>query len=228
MGRRKTTQPMPWLPQRLRAVNASATNLARYLEIPPARVYEMIKGQRQFQPREVAKAAFFLKIGEAQLVMLIEGRVDAKDVSINHVTTLPWANVSEISVPLLRATLAVHGRWLLHATSEDGTMMRPDFSRFSATAFALVVQDERNSPVYRARNRILIDPESPVSPGDDVILSSVTNLDAHEELHVIAGQLTKMSETNWVLKQYAVGDNRSFLKKQFPAAWKIVSRFMPV
>jgi SOS-response transcriptional repressor LexA len=218
---------MPWLRHRLRAVNASATDLARHLERPPARVYEMIKGQRQFQPHEIAKAAFFLKIGEAQLLELIEGRVDAKDVAINSVNALPWANVSETSVPLLRTTLAPHGRWLLHVTNEEGDVIRPDFTRFSVTAFAIVVQDERNSPVYHARDRILIDPESSVSPGDDVVLSSVADLDTREEVHVIPGQLKKMSEASWSLKQYANADERSFSKRQFPSAWKIVSRFMP-
>jgi hypothetical protein len=219
---------MPWLRQRLRAVNATATDLARHLEIAPARVYEMIKGQRQFQPREIAKVASFLKIGETQLVRLIESRLDAKDVSINSVNALPWVNVSETSVRLLRTTLAPHGRWLLHVTKAHRIARRPDLIRFSVTAFAIVVQDERNSPVYRARDRILIDPESPVHPGDDVVLTSLTSLDMREDMYAIPGLLTKISEAAWSLKQYASGGERSFSRRHFPSAWKIVSRFTQV
>jgi len=216
---------MPWLRQRLRAVNANATDLARRLELPPARVYEMIKGQRQFQPHETAKAAFFLKLGETQLLELIDGRVDAKDVAIDDVSALPWATMNETAVPLLRTTLAPHDRWLLHVARE-GEALRPELIHFSVTSFAIVIQDERNSPVYHARDCILIDPESPVFPGDDVILSSTAELETREEVYVIPGQLTKMSETTWSLKQYANAGERSFSKKLFPSAWKIVSRFM--
>src|SRR3546814_749455 len=106
-------------------------------------------------------------------------------------------------------------------------MVRPDFIRFSMTAFAIVVQDECNSPVYRARDRILINPESPVTPGDDVVLGSGNDLLTLDELHLIPGQLTKMTATGWSLTQYADGHQRPFPIEQFPMAWKIVSRFMP-
>lgn len=217
---------MPWLRQRLRAVNANATDLARHLELPPARVYEMIKGQRQFQPREIEKAAVFLKIGEEQLLDLIAGRADASDITIDDVRTLPWANASGMSVPLLRATLAPHGRWLLHIKKEEGKVSQPEFVRFSEKSFAIVVQDECNSPVYRVRDRILIDPESPLCLGDDVVLVSDTDFHDVDEVHVIPGRLTKVNEAAWTLTQYAHADERSLSRRQFPGAWKIVSRFM--
>jgi hypothetical protein len=184
----------------------------------------MIKGQRQFQPREIEKVASFLKIGEEQLVKLIKGRVQVEDVSIDTVNAVPWTNVSERSVRLLHTTLAPHGRWLLHVAKSERAR-RPELTRFSVLAFAIVVQDERNNPVFRARDRILIDPKSPVSPGDDVVLSSVGDVEMWEDMYVIPGLLTKMSEATWSLKQYAGISERSFSKRQFPSAWKIVSRF---
>jgi plasmid maintenance system antidote protein VapI len=213
---------MPWLRQRLRAVNATATDLARHLEIAPARVYEMIKGQRQFQSREIEKVASFLKIDEPQLVKLIKGRVDVDDVSISTANAVPWTNVNEKSVRLLRTTIAPHGRWLLHGAISE--RKRPELTRFSVVAFAIVVQDDGNSPVFRARDRVLIDPEISVAPGDDVVLSSVGDIDIHEDMYVIPGLLTKMTESAWSLKQYAGISERTFSKRQFPSAWKIVSR----
>src|SRR3546814_17432876 len=76
--------------------------------------------------------------------LLIEGKLEAKDVTSDDVTALPWANTDVTSVPLLRTTLGPHGRWLLHVSRTEGAMVRPDFIRFSMTAFAIVVQDERN------------------------------------------------------------------------------------
>src|SRR3546814_3704842 len=150
--------------------------------------------------------------------LLIEGKLEAKDVTSDDVTALPWANTDVTSVPLLRTTLGPHGRWLLHVSRTEGAMVRPDFIRFSMTAFAIVVQDERNSPVYRARDRILINPESPVTPGDDVVLGSGNDLLTLDELHLIPGQLTKMTATGWSLTQYADGHQRPFPIEQFPMA----------
>src|SRR3546814_7936949 len=81
----------------------------------------------------IAKAASFLKIGEGQFLKLIEGKLEAKDVTIDDVTALPWANTDVTSVPLLRTTLGPHGRWLLHVSRTEGAMVRPDFIRFSMT-----------------------------------------------------------------------------------------------
>lgn len=228
MGQRMTRQPMPWLRPRLRAVNATASDLARHLDLPPVRVYEMIKGQRRFQPNEIAKAASFLKIGEDQLIGLIEGQLDADEVGIDDVTALPWAIATKMPVPLMRATLLSHGFWMLHVKEETGAVARVGLVHFPAAAFAIVVQDEHNSPVYRARDCILIDPETPVSPGDDVILSNVITVAAGDMAEVIPGQLTKVSEAAWSLRQYAIGAERAFPKARLPSAWKIVSRFTPV
>src|SRR3546814_20884241 len=124
MARRKTMRPMPWLRQRLRAVDATASDLARHLEVPPARVYEMIKGQRQFQPHEIAKAASFLKIGEGQFLKLIEGKLEAKDVTIDDVTALPWANTDVTSVPLLRSEARRVGEAGVRTCGYRGTAYR--------------------------------------------------------------------------------------------------------
>lgn len=228
MGRKVTRQPMPWLRPRLRAVNATASDLARHLDLPPVRVYEMINGKRKFQPGETEKTASFLKISEDQLVALIEGRIDADDVSIGEVSAIPWTNDTGQTALLMRATISSHGFWTLHVQGDWDEKIHPMLAVFPSTAFAIVVQDERNNPVYRARDCILIDPNLPVSPGDDVVLSSVTSLDSTHLPKVVAGQLTKMSETAWSLKQYAIGTERVFSRLRLPAAWRIVSRFSPV
>lgn len=228
MKRRVTRQPMPWLRPRLRAVNATASDLARHLGLPPVRVYELIKGRRRFQPGEIEKAASFLKIGEPQLLGLIEGRLSADDVGIDDVAALPWASSEGTALPLLRASLAPLGFWTLHVKDEFAAAPRPDLIVFPTAAFAVVVQDEHNSPVYRARDCILIDPRIPVAPGDDVALSNVAMIVAGSTPEIIAGQLTKMSDVAWSLRQYAVGVERTFSRTQLPSAWKIISRFAPV
>src|SRR3546814_11854314 len=106
-------------------------------------------------------------------------------------------------------------------------MVRPDFIRFSMTAFAIVVQDERNSPVYRARDRVLINPESPVTPGDDVVLGSGNALLTLDALHLIPGQLPTMTANGGSLTHYVDGHPRLFPRQQFPLDWKSIRRFIP-
>lgn len=65
---------MQWLRQRLRQIEKSPADFARWLDIPPPRVYEMLKGRRRLQQGEIAKAAQFLGISEAEILALAEGR----------------------------------------------------------------------------------------------------------------------------------------------------------
>jgi len=65
-----------------------------------------------------------------------------------------------------------------------------------------------------------------VTAGDDVVLSTVADLDMQQAPHVILGHLEEMSDVGWSLRQYANGQEWSFSRNQFTRAWKIVSRFM--
>jgi hypothetical protein len=65
---------MQWLRQRLTQIEKSPADLARWLEIPPPRVYEMLKGRRRLQQGEIGKTAQFLKMPEADVLALVEGR----------------------------------------------------------------------------------------------------------------------------------------------------------
>ena len=53
---------MKWLKPLILKVGKKPIDLARHLGLPPTRVYEMQRGKRQFQPREIPLAAAFLKL----------------------------------------------------------------------------------------------------------------------------------------------------------------------
>ncbi len=65
---------MQWLRQRLNQIEKSPADFARWLGIPPPRVYEMLKNKRRLQQGEIAKAAQFLGISEGEILALAEGR----------------------------------------------------------------------------------------------------------------------------------------------------------
>lgn len=65
---------MQWLRQRLHQIEKSPAEFARWLGIPPPRVYEMLKDRRRLQQGEIVKAAQFLGISESEILALAEGR----------------------------------------------------------------------------------------------------------------------------------------------------------
>lgn len=65
---------MQWLRQRLQQIEKTPADLARWLEIPPPRVYEMLKDRRRLQQGEIGKTAQFLGMAEADVLALVEGR----------------------------------------------------------------------------------------------------------------------------------------------------------
>ena len=75
---------MKWIKERLDEVGRRPIELSRALGLPPARVYEMIKGIRRVQPDEIGRMAAFLEWPETHLVAMIDGLATSKAGSIKQ------------------------------------------------------------------------------------------------------------------------------------------------
>ncbi len=69
---------MKWIKERLDEIGRRPIELSRALDLPPARVYEMIKGVRRIQPNEIGRVAAFLDWPESHVVAMIDGRATSK------------------------------------------------------------------------------------------------------------------------------------------------------
>src|SRR5262245_30848786 len=69
---------MKWIKDRLDEIHRRPIELSRWLDLPPARVYEMIKGIRRIQPHEIGRVAAFLDWPETHVVALLDGRATPK------------------------------------------------------------------------------------------------------------------------------------------------------
>jgi hypothetical protein len=65
---------MGWLKRRLKDIGRKPIDLARFLGLPPARAYEMLKGERYIQPNEIDRVARFLDWPATDVVAHMGGR----------------------------------------------------------------------------------------------------------------------------------------------------------
>lgn len=212
-----------WLRDRLRTVGKRPMDLARHLGIAPSRVYEILKGDRQIQPKEIARAAAFLQVTEAQLVTAMDTGEMPPSTNGSAAAKITTGDTRPKSLTVRRAMLAESG-WMMFDQAA-GEVPRPAFLEFSTEAFALVVQDENNAPVYRTRDTILIDPNTPVSVGDDCIFSKVVDLESGSAC-VFLASLKRSTDKEWIVCQHGGGTEKKLPKKTYPTAALVVGRYM--
>lgn len=104
-----------------------------------------------------------------------------------------------------------------------GLVPRPDFLRYAKEAFASTVTDDLNSPAYRTRDTVLVDPGSQAVDGDDCMF---VKDGATSPMVTVSRHLVKITATAWTVHQYA-GKRRDYdiLRADYPNAWPIVGRY---
>jgi transcriptional regulator with XRE-family HTH domain len=116
-----------------------------------------------------------------------------------------------------------HGGETLIYKERAGLVPRPDFLRYAKGAFASTVTNDDNSPAYRTRDTILVDPTNPAVVGDDCVFVKDANVDPME---TVSAHLVKITATNWTVHQYG-GKQRDYdlPRSDFHEAWRIVGRY---
>jgi hypothetical protein len=212
---------MLWLKKAISDAGKRPIDLARYLHLPPARVYEMLKGERRIQPREIPLIATFLNVPPQQIV----GHLNVTD----DIPAGPALSSDSPLGPLVvwRGARSGEGGWIVY-NEIAGEVARPEFLAFSKLAFATMVIDALNEPVYRVRDRVLVDPGRPVAAGDDCFLMNpVESVQPGEGTAACIGRLIKEEAQAWVLEHYtAPGKPIKALKAKFAACYPIVGRYL--
>lgn len=107
---------------------------------------------------------------------------------------------------------------------KDGEVPRPKFLEYKEKSFAFRVLDEANWPVYKPRDVLLVDPETPAMASDDCLFTD--GMDAKEGSEAIVGNLVRVTPAMWIVKQYGEPDEIELPKSEFPHAWPLVGRWM--
>lgn len=219
---------MDWIRERLRELGKSGAEFGRALGVPKARVYEMQKGARKLQPDEIGPAARFLDMTEADVVARLEGRrAPRRDHNVATGGKEPLRrNGNPIAPLVIFKTVPVHkGRqdgFMIFA-QQVGECERPEFLRFSERAFAARVLDDANDPVYRRRDLVLVDPDTPPIDGEDCLFTDDPT--AITGAFGLLGRLIRSTGTCWYVRQYGAKTDRELTKSAYPNAWPISGRY---
>lgn len=223
---------MNWLKQRLNELGITGADFGRAIGVPKARVYEMQRGDRRLQPKEIGPAARTLKWTEAELVARLEGRTPAADTrgrsleaDILQRIPLRRDDAGLTALVVYRTAPGERGRsgdFMLRA-ERVGEVVRPEFLRFSEKAFAAKVLDDRNAPAYRRRDLVLVDPDSPPIEDEDCLFTA--DPAAPDGAGSVIGCLISSTATCWKIRQYGTRGERELPRAEFPNAWPIVGRY---
>ena len=173
---------MQWLRQMLEAAGKKPADLARFLEIPPPRVYEMLAGKRRLQQGEIARAAAFLGIAEGRIVAALDGRPDPGPAIPANAQFAPTA-----PAPPARADMAkdvpVFGTGMGGNGDADFEMngqiidyvRRPPRLAGRNDVFAIYVQGASMSPWREPGELVYVERNRPPRSGDYVVIEFAAN-----------------------------------------------------
>lgn len=145
------------------------------------------------------------------------------DISFAHPLRQSSAALPTLVVWKTAAGAAVGRGVFMLVQEKAGEVERPDFLEFAGKAFAIKVIDRENEPVYRLRDRVLVNPDDPVMEGDDCLFGDLKPPPGAES---VIGRLIRSTPTLWIIEQYAAKGERELPRKKYPNAWPLVGRYI--
>lgn len=217
---------MDWLKPRLRDLGKTGAGLAKALNIPKSRVYEMQRGDRRLQLDEVEAAARYLEMAESELLRLVEPGSAIMGGQIHQAITKPPFGRTLPPLIVWKSLPPPQGRpgGIMLRAQKDGEVPRPEYLEYSEKAFALKVLDDANAPVFRPRNKVVIDPETTALPGEDCYLGSLPT--DGKDARAILGTLVRSTAALWIITQHNRRGEIEVPKSEYPSAWAVVANFL--
>lgn len=99
---------------------------------------------------------------------------------------------------------------------------RPPFLDGEEKAFIFELVGRENEPVYWAGDSLYVNPDKDVEENRDFVF--LQSPDKAEGSPAIVGHLVRMTDRLWIIKQWAIKGERELARKDWPIAWRIVSR----
>lgn len=102
---------------------------------------------------------------------------------------------------------------------------RPPFLRYSQFAFGVYVHGNAQSPAYEPRDLIIIDPNRPVSTGDDCLFVQGFNITEIQPFRAILRRLVTEEATEWTVRQFNPETVAKLAKVEWPRALFIAGKY---
>jgi hypothetical protein len=106
---------------------------------------------------------------------------------------------------------------------KEGEVPRPLHLIHQTKAFAFKVLGDENSPVYKPRDTLLVDPDTTAIAGDDCLFAD--GIENPQGSIAMVGYFVRSTPTLWIITQYGVEGEIELPKVEYPHAWPIVGRY---
>jgi hypothetical protein len=220
-----------WLLQRLEQIGKTPTELARHMAVglkrnfAKQRVYEIYTPNkhgklRRIQQDEWAPLAAFLGWTVEELEAQARGFVIAArgtNVSMGGVATVTDRPTADgLKFRSVRGKRGDREGFMLYADEAAGDQPK---------AFYINVLDDKNEPVYRVRDTLVVDPNYEITIGEDCVFT--TGAWPPNGGFCIIARLLRETPKTWLCK--AIGDGETFEldRAEFPTVWAIIERRRP-
>ena len=115
----------------------------------------------------------------------------------------------------------IGGFVILH--EKEGEVPRPEHLLNHPKSFAFKVIGDENSPVYKPRDTLLVDPDTAAIAGDDCLFAD--GIESHQGSVAIVGYFLSSTVTTWTITQYGRPGEIELPKAEFPHAWPLAGRY---
>jgi phage repressor protein C with HTH and peptisase S24 domain len=218
---------MKWIKERLDEVGRRPIELSRALGLPPARVYEMIKGVRRVQPDEIGRMAAFLDWPESHLIAMIDGRATSKAGNRSAKAVKPAAPGSRVALTSEAARLGQPDIpvWAAAQAGDDGALIlvpdpvdyifRSERMRGVRNPFAFQIVGSSMSPALEHGDQVVINPALLVRPGVDCVFIQQQR---DGTFLALVKRLLRQTADNWHVRQYEPKRDFDLAKKKWSRA----------
>ncbi|MEI7876246.1 MAG: S24 family peptidase [Alphaproteobacteria bacterium] len=203
---------MDWLKQHLERVGKTPTDLARWLGIPPPRVYEMLKGKRRLQQDEIDKTAQLFGISVSRVLAMIAGKSDpGPELSeathlqpSGHLVNppeLPNKHDMARDIPVFGTSMGGDGNGDFEMNGQIvDYVRRPPRLSGRTDVFAIYIQGTSMSPWRDPGDIAYVEKSRPPRAGDYVVIEFQG--DVHNVRSSLIKKLVGISPTKIKLQQY--------------------------
>lgn len=206
---------LKWLAEQLRRPGYSQAGLARYMSLDPAAITRMLKSRRAIKTTEVPLITAYLGAEPKTLdqVPTIGPAIDVRSVVTKDNPLLVYRSESVGRGPEM--LLIIYKEVIAEAA-------RPEGLKRAKRAFAFEQSTGEMSPVFEIRDILLVDPDRPARPIDNVLLVKSEDGD---KISGLVRRLEALTPSSCTVRVYQPKPATVELKRADWQIWPIVGSY---
>ncbi len=222
---------MEWLTERLREIGRKPIELARHLGLPPARVYEMQRGQRRLKTSEIPATAAFLGWPVDLLLAAMNGRAapgggraagEPREARRGGLAEPPRQPMIAVPFAAGRPDLPI---WASAEAGDDGAIVitpdpidyihRPGHMASVRDPYGFIVVGSSMSPALEDGDLVIVNPVLRPRAGADCVF-------IHDQpdgaMKALVKRLVRPTADSWKVRQFSPPRDFDLSRRKWPRA----------